>query len=126
MEKQYKKDDNLIKNLISDAGLEQPSMNFDNAVMEQILNAEHKSVAYRPLITPKAWIFVGLIVAAIALILIFLPSGGEPGILSDRLPEMNFDFPKYNIPTTFIYAVLFMGLFLIQVPILKRKLIDKN
>ena len=126
MEEQFKKEDRIIMELISEAGLEKPSMNFDNAVMEKILNLETKSVVYRPLISPKAWIFIGLFVAAIIIYFVFFTAGNESGILSSRLPEVNFDLPKFDIPSTFIYATLFLGLFLLQVPILKHKLIDRN
>ena len=125
MEEQFKKDDKILSELISEAGLDSPSLSFDDNVMRAIKEAEAKSIAYKPLIPKKIWVFITIGFAALLAVLIF--SGpGEPGIIKNLVGDTGFSIPEFSVSRIFIYAIAFLGLFLVQIPILKRQLIDRT
>ena len=66
--------DNLIKNMVKEDGLETPSLDFTNRVMNTIMEIDVKPAPYKPLI-PKyvlTAIFLGVV-----LILLFLFTGNS-------------------------------------------------
>ncbi|WP_074408726.1 MULTISPECIES: hypothetical protein [Aquimarina] len=125
MEEQYKD----IKNLVKEAGLETPSVNFLKNVMDQVeLSAIEVSPTYKPLISKKVWFMVGVATAMLLCTIPFLSESKESILgtidfsffnkISFKNPFSGFTFYK-----TTIYGVLFLALlFLIQITILKRRI----
>jgi len=125
MEKQFNREDELIKKLLNEAGTEKPSANFKSRIMKTVeaRNAEIKP--YEPLITRTGW-------TSIAVIFILSMTGlsylyADISLFSD----INFEWPhlvsmpKVSLSTTMQYAIAFVALFFLQVPFLK-KLMDKE
>lgn len=128
MEEQYKG----IKNLVKEAGLETPSVNFLKSVMEQVeLSANEVSPVYKPLISKKVWFMVGVAIAVLLCTIPFLSESKE-SILStidfSFFNQISFKnpFSEFTFHKTTEYGILFLALlFLIQITILKRR-IDKS
>ena len=121
MEEQYKNIDRLTEKLVKEAGIHKPSSNFLSNVM---LAVEQKSVkqAYQPLISRTTWLVIGILTVVLTLVLYIYPFV-ELSFISDlQLSEkLNFQNPFSGIKfsKTTVYAVGFLGLFLIQIPFLK-------
>ncbi|WP_103070758.1 hypothetical protein [Aquimarina sediminis] len=128
MEEQYKD----IKYLVKEAGVDQPSSGFMKAVMNQIEVSEGQQVkAYKPLISNKNWLVIGVITLILVGVIPFLPDNKESFF---TVIDFSF-FDKVNLQNPFsdftfhkstIYGILFLAiLFFVQIPILKRR-IDKD
>ena len=120
MEERFKKDDRILSELMTEAGLESPSLSFDNNVMRAIKELDSKSIAYQPLITKRTWIIIAIAFVAL-LTAIFLMGPAEPGLLGNLIGDTGISLPEWNIPRGFVYAIAFLGLFCIQIPILKSR-----
>ncbi len=116
----------LIDKLMTSDALEKPSFDFTETVMSKIDALETtSSVVYKPLISKKAWLTIGI--AAIVLIGFFVfNQRTEGGSLLDKynlafefknpLEHLNFNFSK-----TMVYAVGLLAVMLfIQIPVLKH------
>lgn len=66
--------DNLIKNMVKEDGLETPSLDFTNRVMNTIMEIDVKPAPYKPLI-PKY--VLAAIFSGVVLILLFLFTGNS-------------------------------------------------
>ncbi len=122
MEEQFKKQDQILKKLIVEAGDEAPSPEFKAKLMDAIREkAEHK-IVYKPLIPAKAWAGVAVLFIAVAVIAVLFPSTGLLSKLGiDTLSfESGINLPKPEFSKTFVYGVIFLSLFLLQVPFLKK------
>lgn len=125
MEKHFKNEDQLLKKLIQESELEQPSLDFSKRVMEQITEQENK-VVYTPLLPRYLKIFIVLLLVAAVGWLFFNPSSsifafGENQDFIATTDWTSF-LPNVSLSKIEVYALLFLGLFLIQVPYLKRML----
>jgi hypothetical protein len=122
MEEQFKNIDSLTKKLLKEAGTHKPSSNFLSNVM---LAVEQKSIkqAYQPLISTTTWMVIGVSLVVLILVLYLFPfqqlSFISDSLISDKLNFQN-PFSGIEISKTTVYAVGFLGLFLIQIPFLKR------
>jgi|GEM_PF-1021590 len=128
MEEHFKNEDQLLKKLIQETELEKPSFQFSNNVMEKI-NANESKVKYTPLL-PKFWkIFIPILLVVSMGWLFFNPSSSFFQFNSsfDIIDSSNWelDLPNLSLSKTGMYAILFLGLFLFQIPYLKR-LLDKH
>jgi hypothetical protein len=57
--KENKHIENLVENLVTESGLESPSVNFTANVMSEVLSAQKsKSWVYKPVISKKAWFII--------------------------------------------------------------------
>ena len=127
MEKQPENIDRITKKIIKDGGLHQPSTDFFSNVMEAIeAQSTSTSIVYKPLISKKTWILLSVF-SAIALILLFaFPVFSETSLINPiTIPEQfkfNFTLPEMKLSKTTIYGVVFLSLFLLQIPFLKRQL----
>lgn len=87
--------DNFAKKYIQELDVEQPSLDFTNAIMQTLTEVENKEV-YKatPLISKKVWVLlIGILVAAIA----YVAKGASFKWI--KLPELNLSFiPKIKIP----------------------------
>jgi hypothetical protein len=122
MEEQFKNIDKLTKKLVKEAGIHKPSANFLNNVMSVV---EQKSIkrVYEPLISRSAWIVIGVLFVA-SLILLYFYSSSQFILFNDLhlSQKLNFynPFSAIKFSKTTVYAISFLGLFLIQIPFLKR------
>ena len=122
MEEQFKNIDKLTEKLVKEAGIHKPSANFLNNVM---LAVEQKSIkrVYEPLISRSTWWIIGILSVALLIVLFIFPFTQLPFVSDLELSQkLNFENPFSGIEfsKTTVYAVGFLGLFLIQIPFLKR------
>ncbi len=125
MEKPSKKVDSYTENLIKEAGLQQPSTDFFANVMNAV-EAEKASqpIVYQSLISKQMWRI--LLVASVVVIgfLLLFPSSSETiiSLPNLHLEKFSFHLPELHFSKITIYGLGFLGLFLIQIPFLKRQL----
>lgn len=128
MEKRSKDLQEFTQRRVKEAGLETAPAGLYHRIMNTVELIPVGQFIYKPLISKKAWIWIGVIALAILAILILLPWGGSAYVGQVR-ESINFSWenPLANIKLskTAIYAILGIGLFLLQIPILKRQL-DKR
>lgn len=124
MEEQFKEIDRITKKLVTEAGTDKPSAQFLETVMNAV-SQEKVIQPYKPLISKTAWLFIGIGFFVMILALYSVPSG-----LLSFLKEINFSanfrvknpFSEVKITKTAVYGIVFLGLFLIEIPFLKRYL----
>jgi len=122
MEEQFRKEDEILKKLVKDSGLEEPSPGFKSKLMDTIQQKADQKVIYRPLISVKVWIGLAAVFIGVVLISVLFPSTGilpDFGIDISQF-EPGFSIPKPEFSKTFVYGVIFMSLFLFQIPFLKK------
>lgn len=119
MEKQFNREDKLIKKLLNEAGTEKPSADFKKRIMMRIEARNAEIRPYEPLISISVWI--GIVFGVIIFI------AGVTYLNSDiSFPGFNFDIPNlvnipdFNLSRTMQIAFGFVSLFFLQVPFLKR------
>lgn len=120
MEKQFNREDRLMKKLLDEAGSEKPSADFKRQIMAKLESRNAKIRPYKPLISRRVWmILAGLMLSSIAGLYIMNSD------LSLSF-EVNFgflnalDIPQIDLSRTMQYAIAFVALFLLEVPLLKR------
>lgn len=124
MEEQFKEIDRITKKLVTEAGTHKPSAQFLETVMNAV-SQEKVIQPYKPLISKTAWLFIGIGFFVMILALYSVPSGQL-----SFLKEINFSanfrvknpFSEVKITKTAVYGIVFLGLFLIEIPFLKRYL----
>ncbi len=102
--------------------LEQPSPDFTQKVMQQVLKRAAQNV-YRPLISKEAWWIIAAMFIGGIVWLYFNP--GSSLIPADSITweqDITFKNPldDLQLSKTAVYAIGFMALFLFQIPFLKR------
>ncbi|RMA57944.1 hypothetical protein [Ulvibacter antarcticus] len=124
MEERYKKIDDISKKLIKEAGLQQPSTDFLTNVMSVVAQKAAKKI-YKPLISKMAWVFIGLVVLLVSSVLFIVPLSHVSffGIF-DAIEKVSIHnpFSEVKVSKITIYGLGFLGLFLVQIPFLKRHL----
>ncbi|TRO63944.1 hypothetical protein [Christiangramia sabulilitoris] len=120
MKKQFNREDRLMKNLLDEAGVEKPSVNFRDRIMKTVEARGAEIQPYKPLISARGWWSVAAFSIIIFSGLLSLYSGiSFSGMLS--LEILHFpDFPKIDLSRTMQYAIAFIALFFLEVPFLKR------
>ena len=114
MEKPYKKEDQLLKELIRESGLEHPSRGFSKNVMNAIEARSAKTPAYVPLISTGGWWVFG---AAVAVTVLAVLVGSIEGFseLKTYLPadffRLQYSLPRLEVSNIVLYAVGFTALF---------------
>jgi hypothetical protein len=126
MEKSSKKIDKITQQIIKSGGLHQPSADFMENVMGAVSMIETEKVKYTPLISKKVWIVLSVSILATFCYMVFFTSTdytmiGNVGLL-ERISNVNFALPELNLSKELIYGIGFLGLFLLQIPFLKRQL----
>ena len=130
MEKQYKD----IAQLVKEAGLEKPSLDFLQNVMNSVEITSKKTTtttAYQPLVSRRGWVVVCLFVASILTGLLLSADSGssilEPLNLSlPYFKDIKNSFSSFTLHATTMYGTVFAALlFVVQITILKRR-IDKT
>ena len=121
MDKQSKKEEHIIKNLIDQAGLEKPSSAFRQTLMDRIEAKGVHKTSYTPLIPAKGWVLMAVFVVAGIGGLYYYPTGIlEQSQLTSTMTDISVRIPEISISKTFTYGVLFLSLFILQIPLLKR------
>ncbi|MCW5519214.1 hypothetical protein J1N09_05150 [Aureitalea sp. L0-47] len=122
MEEQSKREDQILKKLIVEAGTESPSHDFKAKLMDAVREKADQKVVYKPLIPGKVWIVVAAVFIGVAVIAVLFPSSGMLSSfgLDTSIVETGISIPKPEFSKTFIYAMIFLSLFLFQVPFLKK------
>jgi hypothetical protein len=127
MEEQFNKQDELLKKLLKETPLDKPSPLFLQKVMQKV-EATASKQAYQPLISKWGILAIVLSLMAGCLWLYFNPGSSliDTNAISwrDKIQFSN-PFENLKVSKTTVYAIGFMALFLLQIPILKR-LIEKR
>lgn len=127
--------DNFIKKVVSEAGVEEPTASFTEAIMQDIQQSEISTLKtrYKPLISKYLWIAIGLVIIGACTISLL---GDWETKLSipyvENLSELNFisalnnlDYSlmdNINIHNNVVYAVLMLSIFFyIQMLLLERR-----
>ncbi|MDR5589670.1 hypothetical protein [Christiangramia sp. SM2212] len=120
MEKQFSREDRLMKKLLNEAGTEKPSAAFKNNIMAKLEARNLVIRPYEPLISKTGWILIAVFVSITMSILFYLHSDIS---LSNHI-NFNFmkklNFPKIEMSRNMQYAIAFVALFFLQIPFLKR------
>ena len=123
MEEPLNKQDKLLCDLLQESSLEKPSLDFSKSVMEKI-QAKRATTVYEPLISKKAWGLIALTFLITSVGLYFYPESNwidlDRGFLVEKLSGITTFLPNVEISKTTLYAVVFLALFFIQIPFLKR------
>lgn len=126
--------DAFAKKYIQDIEVETPSIDFTNAIMQNILKTENKALyKAKPLITKKGW----FVVLGTLLALLFFPfkSSERTESVLDKVGYSyvpNIEMPSFfadvslSVSTTTIYSFVFLAiLILVQVHFLKNHFASK-
>jgi len=128
MEKSIKLIDEKTKAYLVEAGLETPSVGFAQKVMDQITAKELNVNNYTPLISTRGWFVFALVVLGSSLLLYFFPMNTWDRFDFSRARTFSYESSFSNLwnpSKTLLYGMFFVGLFLFQIPFLKR-LLDKS
>ena len=120
--------DALTRKYMKEAGLDPAAEDTLMAIMDQITALNTYSLAYKPLISRKGW---ALILGGFVLFLIGIFWLPIERFYLNNLPELtSFNLSEYlsgiQMSSTTLYAIGFLGLFLVQLPFLKRLLDSKK
>ena len=125
MEHENEKLDTMLERLMRDEGLESPSFDFTNKVMDKVFALEvNSTLVYKPLISKKAWFLMGLTFLAI-IIYVLLNGSGEGSEWLSRINLSNYQFNlfknfNFELSKTLSYGiVLFAVMIGVQVTLLK-------
>ena len=113
------KEESLARKLIKEAGLEKPSSNFSVNVLYAI-EKRKAVVEFKPLLSKKLLIGLAFLMASSLLVLFFMTTGFS---LQLHLNYFNFpSFPQVEFSRNMLYAIGFVSLFFLQIPVLKSLL----
>ena len=120
MEKQFNREDALMKRLLNEAGAEKPSANFKSRIMMKVEARKVEITPYEPLISKSGWI-------RYCCILQFYRVAGLSYLYADLSfsTTLNFQFPhlvdipKLDLSRTMQIAFAFLALFFLEIPFLK-------
>ncbi|QIE60596.1 hypothetical protein G5B37_13790 [Rasiella rasia] len=126
MEQPFKNEEDIIRTLVQESRLESPSANFSKSIMEKI-EVNTTVTAVRPLLSTSGWVaFVAFLIAGSVLLYLYpIDKVSLADRLVDTLHTYKTSTPSLHVSRGAQYAFLFLALFLIQIPFLKRFL-DKQ
>ena len=121
MEKPYNTDEQYLRDLIQEGGLQKPSVDFSSKVMASIQDSK-EHVAAKPLISVTGWIVLTFIFLVSSALLYFYPIENRSFTNTIAWPWSNFQevFSGFEMTNELMYACIFVSLFLIQIPFIKR------
>lgn len=85
--KNQNKEDEYIRQFITELGTEETSQNFHKAILNKLNNTKSVSV-YKPVISSLGWKIIGVTIAAIFILVLTFVPGGNGISLFDRLPSL--------------------------------------
>lgn len=122
-----KKLDKLSRRMVEDAKLDQPSFGFTTNILDQIKSLSNSSLfVYRPLISKRVWLLIGLAVISLVLFLLVDNSQNSNVVLQWDLkivPDFQIQnpFEAIEIPKSLLYASFaFLAMCIIQFGLIKR------
>lgn len=132
-ENKNKELESFVDSIMRKDSLESPSKDFTNKVIQHLeVLQEKKTIVYRPLISKQVWAILGVV------LLVVLGYGFYRSDISGDswLDTINWNvivdnslfnqIGKLNLSSSFIYAIVFLGLMLgIQIPLLKHHISKK-
>lgn len=120
MEKQFSREDRLMKKLLNEAVTENPSADFKKQIMMKVEARNASIKPYEPLISKAVWMALGGVLIASVLALYFINT--DVSFSYDL--KFNFlkaiEIPSMNLSRTMQIAIAFVALFFLEVPFLKR------
>ena len=120
MEERFNREDELMKRLLQEAGAETPSIDFKRKLMLKVEARNIELSPYKPLISKNGWIGISAMFLVAMAGLFFLHADMTfISQLNFEFPHL-FDLPEINLSRTMQYAIGFVALFFLQVPLLKR------
>lgn len=126
MEKDEKKIETFIDNLMSADSLERPSLDFTDNVMSKVEAISNSTVTvYKPLISKSVWyIIIGSFVALVGYIFLKEPVSNNSWFSSFDLSYITinpFENVSFNFSKSLMYALVFLAIMMsIQIPLLKH------
>lgn len=119
MEKQFNREEELMKKLLNEAGTESPSADFKNRLMMAIENRK-AVITYKPLIPKFVWYIVAasLVLAVVTLYMMYADVSLSWSF-DFRIPQF-IELPSIRLSETMQYAIAFVALFFLQIPFLKK------
>jgi hypothetical protein len=127
MEAENKNLDQFTKNVIQEAGLTTPSVDFLANVMAEVSKEKVPVQVYKPLISKVGWMIIGSLFLVFAFVLTRFSLGFS--ILGDwdlsSLFVQKYDI-KFSIPTTYAYSSFFLLVFVIVQIRMIGKQFDKS
>ena len=126
MEKPYNKTGATTKNWVKEAGLVKPSPTFSMDVLQKIEAVAEKQQS-TPLISGVGWIFVmSVILGSVVILYIYPPKLSILNNVAElSMQKWKESISALKISDSSFYAFVFLSLFLLQLPFLK-KLLDKQ
>ena len=120
MEERFNREEELMKRLLQEAGTDTPSIDFKRKLMLKVEARNTEISPYKPLISKNGWIGIASMFA-LAMAGLFFMHADITFIsqLNFEFPHL-FDLPQINLSRTMQYAIAFVALFFLQVPLLKR------
>ena len=123
-----KKLEKLSDKMMQESGLEKPSFNFTNAVMERVEKVSANQITeYKPLISKQAWFIIAVALLPIAYIIVNNSSSSNSNWFDviDFNSLFNYQFIdnmfSVTVSKTVLYTIVLFGLMLcVQIPILKN------
>ncbi|WP_191860320.1 hypothetical protein [Hanstruepera ponticola] len=123
-----KKLEKLSDKMMQESGLEKPSFNFTNAVMERVEKVSANQITeYKPLISKQAWFVIAVALLPIAYIIVNNSSSSNSNWFDviDFNSLFNYQFIdnmfSVTVSKTVLYTIVLFGLMLcVQIPILKN------
>ncbi|GAA4316195.1 hypothetical protein GCM10023115_25760 [Pontixanthobacter gangjinensis] len=120
MEKRFNREDELIKKLLNEAGMEKPSVNFKSQILHKIEARKVELTPYKPLISAPVWfLLAGVMLSSMLGLYIINAEVSFPYSINFDLFE-RINLPKIDLSRNMQYAIAFVALFFLQVPFLKR------
>ena len=127
MEAENKKLDQFTKEIIQEAGLTTPTVDFLANVMAEVSKEKVPVKAYKPLITKVGWLIIASLFLVFTLVLTRFSLGFS--ILGDwnlsSLFVENYTI-KFSIPSTYAYCFFFLLVFVIVQIRMIGKQFDKS
>ncbi|MEZ4875117.1 MAG: hypothetical protein R2793_06640 [Flavobacteriaceae bacterium] len=124
MEELSNKQDEILKRMVKELPLEQPSPGFSAKVLQQ-LEVKSALKRYRPLIPRRVLVLCGILFSLALVWVYWNPENRffttNPTTVLERLDIKN-PLASLHVSKTTLYAFAFMALFLVQIPFLKRML----
>lgn len=120
MEKQFNREDELMKKLLNEAGTEIPSADFRNRIMSVVESRKASIKPYQPLIPKFVWYMVAAcLLAAVSGLYMMYADVSFSWSNNFRMPKF-MEMPNIRLSQTMHYAIAFIALFFLEIPFLKR------
>ncbi|QHI35259.1 hypothetical protein IMCC3317_06050 [Kordia antarctica] len=123
MEVENKKLDQFTKDVIQEAGLTTPSIDFLAKVMAEVSKEKVSVKVYKPLITNVGWMLIASLFFLFTFVLTRFSLGfsvlGDWNLAGLFVQKYNITF---SVPNTYVYCTVFLGIFvLIQIHIISKR-----